>query len=162
MQADPIKPALKAPEIKRLKLNCDDPISNLAFKFNLRRFNEDTGAPMALKPMFDGAFLSMKIGGLDFSNPMGLADALKEQYIIFSGRFTLMGFCIEIDMSIKPGSMEEGGGLKFSFYFSWSVVGSVSLLELGGHMDLVPMDISKLMVGRCKSKRVLHVPGFSA
>jgi hypothetical protein len=32
-----MKPKLKPPEAKRLKLNDDDPLSNLGFKFNLRR-----------------------------------------------------------------------------------------------------------------------------
>ena len=30
---------MKAPEMKRLKLIRDDPLSNFAFKFNLRRYN---------------------------------------------------------------------------------------------------------------------------
>jgi hypothetical protein len=34
-------PALKAPGIERLKLKYDDPLSNFAFKFNLRRYNKD-------------------------------------------------------------------------------------------------------------------------
>ena len=29
---------MKAPGTKRLKLNCDEPLSNSAFNFNLRRF----------------------------------------------------------------------------------------------------------------------------
>ena len=36
MQVDPIKYKSKAPGIKRLKLNHDGPLSNFAFKFNLR------------------------------------------------------------------------------------------------------------------------------
>ena len=39
MQVDPIKPTLKAPGIKHLKLNSDEPLSKFAFEFNLRRFN---------------------------------------------------------------------------------------------------------------------------
>ena len=35
-QVDPMKPELKAPVNKRLKLKCDEPLSNFAFKFNLR------------------------------------------------------------------------------------------------------------------------------
>jgi hypothetical protein len=35
VQFDPIKPTLKAPETKRLKLRYDGPLSNLAFKLNL-------------------------------------------------------------------------------------------------------------------------------
>ena len=37
MQLDPIKPTLKAPGGQRLKLKYEEPITNLAFKFNLRR-----------------------------------------------------------------------------------------------------------------------------
>ena len=38
MQVDPIKPKLKAPRIKRLKLQYDEPLSKIAFKFNLRHY----------------------------------------------------------------------------------------------------------------------------
>jgi len=38
VQVDPMKPVLKAPGTKRLKLECDEPLSNLAFDFNLRRY----------------------------------------------------------------------------------------------------------------------------
>ena len=37
---DPIKPKLKPPGNKRLKLNCDVLLSTYAFKFNLRRYNK--------------------------------------------------------------------------------------------------------------------------
>jgi len=40
VQLDPIKPTLKAPGIKRLKLIRDDKLSNFAFKFNLRCYSE--------------------------------------------------------------------------------------------------------------------------
>ena len=40
MQADPIKPILKAPGTERLKLQCDEPLSNFAFRFKLRRYNK--------------------------------------------------------------------------------------------------------------------------
>ena len=40
MQVDPIKPTLKAPGTKRLKLQYDEPLSSFAFKFNLRRYNQ--------------------------------------------------------------------------------------------------------------------------
>jgi hypothetical protein len=39
VQVDPIKPNLKAPGIKRLKLKYDKLLSSFAFKFNLHRFN---------------------------------------------------------------------------------------------------------------------------
>jgi hypothetical protein len=38
VQVDPSKPTLKAPETKRLKLQCDGPLSDFAFNFNLRRY----------------------------------------------------------------------------------------------------------------------------
>jgi len=39
VQADPIKPTLKAPGIKLLKLKYDTPLSNFALKFSMRRYN---------------------------------------------------------------------------------------------------------------------------
>ena len=41
MQVDPIKPTLNAPGTKRLKLKYDEPLSNVAFKFNLRRYSKE-------------------------------------------------------------------------------------------------------------------------
>ena len=38
MRVDPIKPTLKAPETKRLELIRVDPLSNVGFKFNSRRY----------------------------------------------------------------------------------------------------------------------------
>jgi len=43
MQVDPIKPTVKASGTKRLKLICDGPLSNFAFKFTLRRYTLDSG-----------------------------------------------------------------------------------------------------------------------
>ena len=40
MQVDPIKPKLKPPGTKRLKLKNDEPLSNFALKFNLRRYSK--------------------------------------------------------------------------------------------------------------------------
>jgi hypothetical protein len=40
VQIDPIKPTLKAPGTKRLKLQCDELLSDFAFDFNLRRYIE--------------------------------------------------------------------------------------------------------------------------
>jgi hypothetical protein len=40
VQVDPIKPTLKAPGIKLSKLKYDKPLSNFAFRFNLRRYFE--------------------------------------------------------------------------------------------------------------------------
>jgi hypothetical protein len=41
VQVDPIKPKLKPPGTKRLKLKCDILLSTSAFKFNLRRYNQE-------------------------------------------------------------------------------------------------------------------------
>jgi len=38
VQVDPIKPALKPPGVKRLKLKHDELLSNFAFNVNLRRY----------------------------------------------------------------------------------------------------------------------------
>ena len=43
MQADPIKPMLKAPRTNPLKLKHDELLSNVAFKFNLRRYSKGGG-----------------------------------------------------------------------------------------------------------------------
>ena len=43
MHVDPIKPTLKAPGSMLLKLRYDDPLSNFAFKFNLRRYTKANG-----------------------------------------------------------------------------------------------------------------------
>ena len=44
MQVEPIKHKLKAPGSMLLKLRCDGSLSNVAFKFNLRRYVERGGA----------------------------------------------------------------------------------------------------------------------
>ena len=46
MQVDPIKPMLKAPRTKRLNLQYDEPLSNFAFKFNLRRYIAAVGVTL--------------------------------------------------------------------------------------------------------------------
>jgi hypothetical protein len=45
VQVDPIKPILKAPRTKRLKLSYGEPPSNFAFNFKLRRYSK--GRPYA-------------------------------------------------------------------------------------------------------------------
>jgi hypothetical protein len=39
VQVEPMKPELKAPGTKRLKLSYDEPPSNCAFNFNVRRYS---------------------------------------------------------------------------------------------------------------------------
>jgi len=43
VQVGPIKPTLKAPGTKRLKLKCDGLLLSFAFKFNLRRYTMGEG-----------------------------------------------------------------------------------------------------------------------
>ena len=50
MQVVPIKPTLKAPIIKLLKLTYDKPLSELAFKFNLRRYTVSVAPPIGVFP----------------------------------------------------------------------------------------------------------------
>ena len=40
MQVDPLKPTLKAPGTKHLKLKYDKRLLSFAFKFNLRRYSQ--------------------------------------------------------------------------------------------------------------------------
>jgi hypothetical protein len=42
VQVDPIKPTLKAPATKHLTLEYDKLLSNVGFKFNLRRYTQAT------------------------------------------------------------------------------------------------------------------------
>ena len=42
VQIKPMKPTLKAPGTERLTLKYDEPLSNFAFKFNLRRYTWGT------------------------------------------------------------------------------------------------------------------------
>jgi hypothetical protein len=42
-----MKPTLRAPKFKLLKLEHEEVLSNHAFKFNLRRYSQRTGARLA-------------------------------------------------------------------------------------------------------------------
>ena len=46
MQVDPIKPTMKAPGTKRLKLEYDETLSDFAFKFKLCRYMKVSQAKM--------------------------------------------------------------------------------------------------------------------
>jgi hypothetical protein len=50
VQVDSIKPTLKAPGSKRLKLQYDELHSSIAFKFNLRRYNQGCSPVPAPRP----------------------------------------------------------------------------------------------------------------
>ena len=65
MQVDPVKPTLKAPGTKGLKLKYGKPLTNFGFKFNLRRhIQEDADAAS-----YDGGFDELEVeDGLPVSN----------------------------------------------------------------------------------------------
>jgi hypothetical protein len=48
VQVDPIKPTLKAPGTKRLKLKHDEVLSKCAFKINLRRYTQPAARAAAV------------------------------------------------------------------------------------------------------------------
>ena len=48
VQIDPVKPMLKAPGTKHLKLKFDKLLSSFDYKFNLRRYTEDGGRCFSL------------------------------------------------------------------------------------------------------------------
>ena len=67
MQVEPIKSLLKGPGINRLKLKYDEPLSNVGFNFNLRRYNEGFPTVIAVagrrrstvsKPVFKASMVS--------------------------------------------------------------------------------------------------------
>ena len=60
MQVDPIKPTLKAPGPKRLKLKCDVLLSTFAFKFHLRRYIEELVA--CIKQIMSASAASTEVG----------------------------------------------------------------------------------------------------
>ena len=53
MQVDPIKPKLKPPITKRLKVECDILISTSTFKFKLRSYNKEKRSTRMSSSMSD-------------------------------------------------------------------------------------------------------------
>jgi hypothetical protein len=49
VQVDPIKPKLKPPGTKHLRLKCDEVLSSFAFNFNLRRYTKAVAAAKSHK-----------------------------------------------------------------------------------------------------------------
>jgi hypothetical protein len=54
VQVDPIKPKLKPPGAKRLKLEYDGLVSNFGFKFSLRRYSKVMFAVDEYNALFGG------------------------------------------------------------------------------------------------------------
>jgi hypothetical protein len=51
-----MNPTMTAPGTKRLKLACDEPLSNFAFKFSLRRYSMEHTMKRALSAIFVTSF----------------------------------------------------------------------------------------------------------
>jgi hypothetical protein len=69
---DPIKPTLKAPETKRLKLKYDELLSPFAFNFNLRRYSTASNAAHLLLELLGQHPAMRRVVGrcrLTLSNP---------------------------------------------------------------------------------------------
>jgi hypothetical protein len=62
VHVDPIKPTLKAPDTKRLKLEYDGLLSNIAFNFNLHRYNQVRGV-VILDDLSDLSLAAQRWGG---------------------------------------------------------------------------------------------------
>jgi len=74
VQVDPIKPTLKAPGTKCLKLKYDEPLPIFAFNFNLHRYNEAV-TTMMLDPVNQclvAAMMDRKIRLFDMAQLEGL------------------------------------------------------------------------------------------
>jgi hypothetical protein len=84
---------------------------------------------------FDGAFLSLK-----------LSMDLLASYFIFQGVFTFLGMKVSIDVSIKPGKAEDGGGIHMTFLFEWRA-GSVFIGSIEGYFGVAPLDFEALLGG---------------
>ena len=69
MHLDPIKPTLKAPVIKLLKLKCDDLRSKFAFKFDLRRYIKAANAKATPAEAPSGIQIMVRQCRLTPSNP---------------------------------------------------------------------------------------------
>ena len=86
---------------------------------------------------FKGPFFSMRLGG-------------NSTYLVTQGRFTFLTFFMEIDVSMKAGPPEKGGGIFMYFLFVWQL-GSKVLGEIEGHLDLVPFDFSTVNARKAMS-----------
>ena len=105
-----------------------------------------TTTPMRVNPDFDGAFLSMRIGGFGsgLSGAMGAKSNLANNYLILQGRVVLIGFSLQADISVIPGKMEDGGGIYASLFFEWSL-GSLKLCEIEASLEFVPLDVENML-----------------
>ena len=141
VQVDPIKPRLKAPVNKHLRLKCDEPLSNVAFNFNLCRYNvvknqmAGLGAP---SPEVAG-----RLGGMPPKRKFDWDGEIKgDNYFVMQARIVFLCFSMELDIRIINGPEEDGGGIHATFTFLWSI-GNVELTYICAQIDIVPFDFSK-------------------
>lgn len=101
----------------------------------------------ALRAETDGAFLSMSVGGVERS-AKGLMNAKSSvaanNYLYLQARAKILILTVVLDISIKVGKAEEGGGIMMYFLIQLAA-GSTMLAEIEGHLDLVPLDIEGMM-----------------
>ena len=73
LQVDPTKSTLIAPGYARLRPKCDQPLSNFAFEFNLRRYMKEFEASHGTVTDMDEARLRGEQTSL---NPLGMVEGL--------------------------------------------------------------------------------------
>jgi hypothetical protein len=81
VQVDPIKPELKAPGTKRLKLKSDEPLSSFGFKFKLRRYMKDP----EMRLLYDAELAQQRVGPSLFAHNVPVYPGPEA-----SNRFTLV------------------------------------------------------------------------
>ena len=108
MQVAPIKPTLKAPGTKRLKLKYDEALKNLAFNFNLRRYIKGTWlAPAAAAPP-DGT--GRDGGGAGAALALTLAAPADAAFGRLSDLFKPEDDMVGVLATMLAGSADGGGG----------------------------------------------------
>jgi len=105
--------------------------------------DEATGEVMLMNPAEDGVYLDIHMGPVKMTlDPK----AFLNFHFLLKGTFILFGFIIVIDITVKVGSAEEGGGIMFYFKFEWLMPGSNKQLALvAGNFDLIPLDFAALI-----------------
>ena len=123
MQIDPIKPKLKPPGIKRLKLKYDELLSRFAFKFNLRRYIKDDELTWLLA---GSLIIDMEGGGASLPFPtdeLRLIDTKLDFTATFNKDAGVSGITLAVDGSFRfasgtdPASpfVKMSGDFKFNY-----------------------------------------------
>ena len=102
---------------------------------------EQDAAPVvsaAEKKKKEGLYMSLFLS-------MKAADLAKNHFI-FKGKFTFLSVIIIIDISMKFGSAEEGGGIFMLFKMIWRM-GGMLIGKIKATIDVYPLDLEKLKGG---------------